>query len=196
MNQDLSNLHILKIIPLYNFYLNRILIFLNILPIVQEFKNNFLGENRMKILIGLSILILSIAAHAGPEEHIQAQTCYYVVAEESSRLNDGVPTEICLETLDVDTSTETISVFSYFNANLFKNLKLTSVSRKNEDTYSFKSVSAIEDSLNQTKLFVNGQVNNYGESDVNFLEIKVEQIVKKINVESPNEINTYKYRAY
>jgi hypothetical protein len=153
-------------------------------------------ENQMKILIALSVLILSIAAHAGPEEHKQAQTCYYVVAEESSQLNDGVPTEICLETLNVDTSAETISVYSYFNANLFKNLKLTSVTRKNEDAFSFKSVSAIEDGFNQTKLFVSGKVNNNGEADVNYLDIKVEQIVKKIYVETPYVLNTFKYRAY
>ncbi len=153
-------------------------------------------ENQMKVLIALSVLALSIAAHAGPEEHKQAQTCYYVVAEEGSELNDGVPSEICLETLNVDTSAETISVYSYFNADLFKNLKLTSVTRKNEDTYGFKAVSALEDGLNETKLFVNGQVNNYGESDVTYLDIKVEQVVKKIYVETPYVKNTYKYRAY
>jgi hypothetical protein len=159
-------------------------------------KNNFLMENQMKALIALSVLVLSITAHAGPEEHKQDQTCYYIVAEESSQLNDGIPTEICLETLNVDTSAETISVYSYFDANLFKNLKLTSVTRKNEDAYSFKSVSAIEDGLNQTKLFVNGQVNNYGESDVTYLEIKVEQVVKKTYVETPYVKNTYQYRTY
>ena len=150
----------------------------------------------MKALIALSVLALSFAAQAGPEEHKQSQTCYYVVAEESSELNDGVPTEVCLETLNVDTSTESISVYSYFNSDLFKNLKLTSLTRKNEDAYSFKSVSALKDGLNETKLFINGQVNNYGESDVTYLDIKVEQVIKKIYVETPYVKNTYQYRAY
>lgn len=150
----------------------------------------------MKIMTVLMALVLSTSVMAGPEEHQSAQTCYFIVKEESSALNDSIPTQICLESLAVDTSAEKIEVYSYFFSDLYKNLKLNYVARKNEDSFSFRASSVLRDDLEKIKLFINGRVDNYGEANLSELEIRVEQVVNKEFVETPYVKNVYKYRTY
>ncbi|MBC7711993.1 MAG: hypothetical protein H7177_01545 [Rhizobacter sp.] len=123
------------------------------------------------------------------------------MAEESSAINDNIPTQICLENLKVDTSANTISIYSYFFSDLYKNVKLNSVTRKNEDFYSFKSSSVVRDDVDgsdtqKITLFISGQVDNYGDADLKYLTLKLEQVVGKTYVEFPYTKNTYKYRTF
>lgn len=155
----------------------------------------------MKTLTALMVLVFSLSAFAGPEEHQQAQTCYYVVAEGSSPLNSNILTQICLESLNVDTFAETISVYSYFFSDLYKNLKLKSVTRRNEDFFSFKSASILRDNgdgsdTQKITLFISGQVDNYGDADLSSLTLSVEQVIGKTYVEFPVEKNIYQYRTF
>ena len=155
----------------------------------------------MKFITVIMALAFSFNVFAGSEEHEQAQTCYYVVVEESSPLNANVPTQICLENLTVDTSNETISAYSFFYSDLYVNLKLKSVTRKNEDFFSFKSSSVVRDEVDGSDtqkiiLFISGQVDNYGAVDLKYLTISLDQVVGKTYVEYPYVKNTYKYKTY
>lgn len=156
----------------------------------------------MKALITLMTLVFSLTAVAGPEEHMQAQTCYYLIAEESSPINNDIPTQICLESLTVDTSAETISIYSYFYSDLYKNLKLNYIARKNEDSFSFRASNLVRNDIVGTEvqkitLFISGRVDNQGEvDDLEYLTISLEQIVGKTWAEAPIVKNIYKYRTY
>ncbi|MBC7428924.1 MAG: hypothetical protein H7336_09955 [Bacteriovorax sp.] len=155
----------------------------------------------MKTFTALMALAFSLSAFAGPEEHQQAQICYYVVVETSSPITNDIPSEICLERLRVDTALDTISAYSYFFPSLYLNLKLDSVTRKNEDFYSFKSSSVVRDDVDgsttqKITLFISGQVDNYGDADLRNLTLNLEQIVGKTYVEYPYVKNTYNYKLF
>lgn len=154
----------------------------------------------MKSLFVIMALALSFNAFAGAEEHDQAQACYYISLEDSSPMNDRIPQNFCLETLNVNPSAETITAFSWFNQSLYENLKIDYVARKNEDGYSFRSSSILRDSLNglgdseRITLKIKGVVNNYGEGDIKFLEVSVEQVFRENFVETPVLKNVYNYK--
>lgn len=156
----------------------------------------------MKIFIALAVLVFSLVASAGSEEHAQSQTCYYVIAEQSSPINNEIPTQICLETLNIDTNAETISAFSFFYPELYEELKLSYVTRKNEDFFNFSASSLLRDDVvgentQKMTLFISGQVDNYGAAaDIKSLTISLEQIVGKTWVEYPYTKNTYRYKTY
>ncbi len=155
----------------------------------------------MKIFTVLLTLVFSLAAVAGPEEHKQAQTCYSIVSAESSEINSNVPAEICLETFSVDTSSEKVFVYSYFDAKIFKNIKLDSLTRKNEDFFNFKSFNVFRDDIDELgntqklTIIISGLVDNVGEADVTALNLTVNQFIGKTYTESAVVKNTYKYRA-
>ncbi len=154
----------------------------------------------MKTIAVLMALAFSFNVFAGGEEHEQAQACYTVVTEESSEINVNIPTQICLERVMVNASENTISVYSFFYSDLYENIKLTYVARKNEDFYSFRSQSLVRDDIDgdmntqKITLFISGLVDNYGEADIKYLTISLEQIVGKTFVETPYVKNVYKYK--
>ncbi|MBC7427516.1 MAG: hypothetical protein H7336_02820, partial [Bacteriovorax sp.] len=45
-------------------------------------------------------------------------------------------------------------------------------------------------------LFISGQVDNYGDADLRYLTLNLEQIVGKTYVEYPYVKNTYNYRLF
>ena len=154
----------------------------------------------MKTIAVLMALAFSLNVFAGGEEHEQAQACYSVVVEESSQINKNIPTQICLERVLVKTTENTFAVYSFFYSDLYENINLTYVARKNEDFYSFRSQSLIRDDIDsdmnsqKITLFISGVVDNYGDADIKFLTISLEQIVGKTFVETPYVKNTYKYK--
>lgn len=155
----------------------------------------------MKMFSVIASLLVSFAAIAGPEEHIQAQTCYSINSEREVRIDPKIPTQVCLESLDIDTTNDTVEIYSYFYSNLYKNVKLTSLSRKNEDYFSFKTSSVfldetIADTTQKLTLTVSGLVDNYGQADLSYLTLKVEQVITKTYVEFPFVKNTYSYTKY
>ncbi len=49
---------------------------------------------------------IGLQAFAGPEEHLSAQVCYRVQLKVGQQLPQSVPSEICLESLNINTATQ------------------------------------------------------------------------------------------
>lgn len=136
----------------------------------------------MKNILGLIILSFGFTAFAGPEDHAQSQACYGIRADQVALASSFVPQQICLETLNVDTSNDTIVAYSYFMDDLFQALKISTLTRKNEDFYSFsaKNILASDAQITNDKsvdveMSISGFVDVYGQGDVNYLKISVIQ---------------------
>lgn len=141
----------------------------------------------MKKLLLSVVVLASLNSFAGPEEHIANQTCYTLKdVSQVALATSYVPTQICLEEVTVNSDTNTISVYSYFMSDLFKNLKLNYFARKNEDGFRFRAssnlateaeVSAVETVTSD--LLISGITDNYLSADVRFLDIQVKQTKEK-----------------
>jgi hypothetical protein len=136
----------------------------------------------MKNILGLIVLSIGISAFAGPEDHVQAQTCYGIRADQVALASSYVPQQICIENLTLDTSNDTISAYSYFMNDLFKDLKIVTLTRKNEDFYSFsaKNILAADAQITTDKsvhveMTISGLSDVYGQGDINYLKISVQQ---------------------
>ena len=134
----------------------------------------------MKIIFTLVTVLMSLAAFAGPEEHISNQTCYHLVKQEKQFVPADVPAQICLEALTIDTAKENVYVDSYFQAGLFTNLKVTSLVRKNEDFFNFKTEALLKNESESVcgkderiYLVLNGLLDNYGSADMSNLQVSV-----------------------
>jgi hypothetical protein len=156
----------------------------------------------MKHLILTLAILTSSAAFAGPEEHINAQVCYELQLEEGQVPSKNVPDSVCVETLLIDLNTEEIEVYSYFQKQLVEDMTVTSLLRKNEDYYSFKSSKTLVNNWNagcgdgeNTVLFINGLTDNYGLADVNYLDIFVTSEVANDTCHSTPAKVVYKYIA-
>lgn len=136
----------------------------------------------MKKFILCSAVVLSFSAHAGPEEHREAQKCYVLSAIDAKRATENVPTELCIETLNIDTASEKINIDTYFFKLFFANVQLNSLTRKNEETLNFKSSGSfyfMEDEQNgqleKLTVLVSGKVDNEGVANPADLKIEVKQ---------------------
>ena len=78
----------------------------------------------MKMFSVIVSILVSFAAVAGPEEHMQAQTCYYINSERDVVIDSKIPTQICLESLDINSANESIEIYSYFFSDLYKKMKI------------------------------------------------------------------------
>lgn len=123
----------------------------------------------MKIVISILVVLSSIVAFAGPEDHIQEQRCYNLTAKDPHAVSKLVPRQICLETVSLDPTAEKLSIYSYFSPELYQNLKTFLVIRSTEDRYDFMASNQIYakfDSVcgpGQTvELFIKGQSDVFG----------------------------------
>lgn len=89
------------------------------------------------ILIAIVVLATSATTFAGPEEHNQAQKCYGLYPPPPGLLPAYFPFEVCVETIEINPVNNTISVFSYFQPELFADMQISSIVRQTKDTYSF-----------------------------------------------------------
>lgn len=152
----------------------------------------------MKLILGLSIIFASMVSMAGPEDHISAQVCYYI--QKTQYVPTNVPSQICLETLDVNPMNSTISIYSYFYPKFYTNVKLTSLIRKTEDNYSFKAESIL---LNEWQsgcgdgetvtMHISGLTDFNGSGDIYTLEISVEQNFTNDTCHSEPQTTVFKY---
>lgn len=155
-----------------------------------------------KLLLSVAVLT-SLNSFAGPEEHISNQTCFSLKNSAQAALaSKYVPTQICLEEVTIDSSKETIQIYSYFMSDLFKNLKLDYFARKNEDYFRFRSSSRLVDqaqvATNQDvtiDLNISGIVDNYGSSDVRYLDVSVTQVKETFPDASLRETTVFEYIA-
>jgi hypothetical protein len=136
----------------------------------------------MKWIAILAVTMFSFHLSAGPEEHKAAQTCYVLDAEQAGEADAEIPLEICLETLNIDVTTHAndISVYSYFQPQLFQGLKVTSLIRQNEDQYTFKASNILLDRWESgcgegqtVELTISGLTDFLGTGDVTRLEVSV-----------------------
>lgn len=158
---------------------------------------------KMKKLLLSVVVLASLNSFAGPEDHVMAQKCYSLKdTTQVQHLTVYVPTQICLEELTIDDSKNTITIYSYFMADLFKNLKLDYFARKNEDFYRFRSSSRLADqaqvATNQdvtVDLNISGLVDNYGSTDLGDLEITVQQKKNTYPDDTMTETTVFEYSA-
>lgn len=152
----------------------------------------------MKLFLPLLMIFSTNALMAGPEDHISAQVCYRL--DDTKNTPANVPSEICLESLQVDPIASTIYVYSYFYPSLYKELKVDSLIRQNEDFYSFKSSNVLHNewqsgcgSGERVELFISGAVDFNGEGDINKLNIRVEQQTTNDTCHSHPQKTVFKY---
>lgn len=150
----------------------------------------------MKLILCMSLCLLSLAAVAGPEERRDAQSCYYPVAQNS----DNKISSICLETISVDLRTEELSIYSYFMPELFKNLKINTLSRRNENGFSLRTKGTISSTLDSktcsgehVSLILNGQLDNDGVTEAQYLDISTETAKYDSNCNLNVEVLKYRY---
>lgn len=153
-------------------------------------------------LIFLGILFSTVISFAGPEEHINAQSCYGLAGTPGVYLSDKVPTEICLETLTINASENTIQVYSYFASNqmLFQNTQLTHLTRVNEDYYSFSASSIFTNEWNSgcrdaetNELVISGRVDSNGDADVSTLKLTLKNETTNDTCHSRPQTHIFEY---
>ncbi len=154
----------------------------------------------MKKFILCSAIALSLSAHAGPEEHREAQKCYVLTATDAKRATENVPTELCIETVNIDTASEKIYIYTYFFNRFFENVQLNSLTRKNEEASIFKSSGPFyftEDEQNgqleKLSVVVSGKIDNQGAADAADLKVEVKQD-RRYNPHSAINSTIYQYQ--
>lgn len=150
----------------------------------------------MKLILGLSLSLLSTLAVAGPEEHRDIQTCYYPQLNSNTKSNG-----ICLEEISVNLQSAELSIYSYFMPEMFKSLKVTTLTRRNENGFTLKTKGVLVNSLNSetcsgehVSLIVNGQVDNDGVGEVQYLEISTE--TTKYDSHCNLNVQTLRYKSW
>ncbi len=129
-----------------------------------------------------ALILTAINSFAGPEDHVQNQVCYRMKTEQIEFASAYTPKEICIENLTIDTNSDKVYVVSYFMPEIFKDLKVTSVVRKNEDFFRFNALNRLADqaqtATNQSvdvDLTISGLVDNNGIADISDLKVSVKQ---------------------
>ncbi len=156
----------------------------------------------MKSVGILVTALVSLNVFAGPEEHKEAQTCYALKAQEGVYVSAEVPLEICLETLEINPMTQQISAYSYFQPQLFANLTVTSLVRKNEDTYSFKASSLLLDRWESgcgeghtVEMKISGETDFLGKGNPQALEVSVDEVTLNDVCHSHPQYEHFTYEA-
>ena len=153
----------------------------------------------MKMILALVVLFIGFNLFADPEDHASTQACY-ALQDNNKDASVNVPTQVCLESLSISPEYATISIYSYFFPNLYKNLKLMSFVRQTEDFYSFSASSLLHndwksgcDNGESVNLVISGQVDFTGLGNVDELNITVEQQVTNDTCHSTSRQYIFKY---
>lgn len=154
----------------------------------------------MKTIISVGILISSLVAFAGPEDHVQAQVCYNLSAKQIATKGEHVPLQVCLEDISINTEKNVASIYSYFNQDLFKNVKVSSLIRQTEDKYRFELTSIIHEDWEvicgegQTvTLKIKGEADFTGAVSKEALTVTVEDEFTNDSCHSPGRMTEYIY---
>lgn len=129
-----------------------------------------------KVFVLVATIVFSFSAFAGPEEHKDAQTCFYALENVK-----GAPSKVCIETVTVDLHDKSIRVYSYFNPKMTDGFELVALSRKNEDLIRFRAVNQI---LPGKALLLTGLANNWGQASFHYLALNL------VDTENGNTIIT------
>lgn len=155
----------------------------------------------MKTFTSMVLVLISAVAFAGPEDHIQAQKCYNLVVAKGEVVSAHVPTQICLESVTLDTGTGQVDIYSYFQPLLYKNLKTDSLIRHTEDRYKYKVSSvvyqdegAVCSASENVSLEIAGETDFTGYGDIDYLDIQVRHETLRDSCHSYPEEVIYKYK--
>lgn len=153
----------------------------------------------MKTILSVIFLLTSLSVWAGAEEHQQAQKCYSLIAIDAQRATEFIPTQICLETIQIDVATNTVEVYSYFNPTLYIGMKLDNLIRVTDDFYSFKSSNVFHftdndqtGQLERLTIILSGRVDFVGFGNPAELNMVVKQDTR-FNPHSAIHSNFYTY---
>lgn len=90
----------------------------------------------------IAVLLLSLNVFAAPEDHLQNQVCYDLKLRQGQTYRpQEVPENVCVEQVQIDVNLTKIYIESYFQSQLFQNLKLKSLIRQTEDSYHYEAES-------------------------------------------------------
>lgn len=154
----------------------------------------------MKVFSILILTLASFSAFAGPEDHIADQTCYFLEASSPAPTSYVIPLKVCLEKISVNLPEQKVSVYSYFSPEFYTNLKLDYLARHNENGFSFRASSVINqtsngscDAASTTVLNIAGRTDNDGAVAPTDLTISVDHLSTSDICHSAAEKTTYNY---
>ncbi len=153
----------------------------------------------MKTMIYLVLMMVSLVAVAGPEDHKQSQKCYFLSSLQAIT-DDKIPAEICLEDVALDPATGKVSIHSYFFPKMFENLEVDSLIRQTEDRFSFTVSKVLFNSLDSgcdqgesVKLIIGGEADFVGTVNNEVLNITVQHHIIGNTCHSQGYTKIYKY---
>lgn len=153
-----------------------------------------------KVLFFMTLVLASLIAKAGPEDHYQNQSCFELVGH-SDTISKTVPTEVCLEDIRLDLSENKINIYSYFQSELFKNLTLINLQQHKENRYDFSAQSLILENYDsgcgegeKVTLLIEGQADGYGISSAERINVSVEREYLHDVCHSFPQVETYRYQ--
>ena len=156
----------------------------------------------MKLLLSMVISFVSVASFAGPEDHIQDQKCYALVATPGPYVSPHIPSEVCFESVTIDLVHNEVIIYSYFAPMMFADAKIISLIRNTEDTYKYRLRNILfadwknvcSDGETVT-LFISGQSDFNGIADMNQdFNVSVEQEATRDSCHSEPQTIVYNYK--
>lgn len=134
----------------------------------------------MKSILATALIVCSLNAFAGPEDHISVQTCYKL---KSTYITNAIPERICLEEISVnspETTQASLNIYSYFNQSYFEGMALTYIARRNENGFSFRAANVLVEtfesgcgSAEKVTLQIYGQLDNDGVGQPEYVDVSV-----------------------
>ena len=156
----------------------------------------------MKLAIGLLSLALGFSAFAGPEEHLQNQTRYTIQVPQGEGVPANIPSEICLEEVVLTAATKTISIYSYFQPQLWQNLLVTNVKQTADGDFTFSAEKILSDISEGTcgysetsTLLVSGKTDYLGRGNPAKLKIIINHSTMHDNCHSNPNDREYTYKV-
>jgi len=164
--------------------------------------SNHNQEIKVKSLLLSAMLFSSAICFAGPEDHVQAQTCYSIKEQDLNSVSEFAPKEICFEELSINTNNDQIYVYSYFShfQKYLKELRLTSLIRQTEDSFSYEAENVFfeqkerhcEDGIKLTLKF-KGNVDFMGQGNIEDQKLSLVQETKADVCHSRAEVSVFNY---
>ncbi len=155
----------------------------------------------MKLAVSVLALVFSTVAFAGPEDHFQNQTCYRANVKSDVVLPTGVPAEICLEEVVVNLETNSISVFSYFQPEVWEDLGLITLIKRSEAEFKFLASKMLSENSDTAcgkaefvELYVIGLTDVKGKGNPNAVEINITHRVTQDSCHLEGETTIYQYQ--
>lgn len=153
----------------------------------------------MKTIALVSVLFMSLTAFAGPEERKETQTCYRLNSiVEGVEVPANLPPEVCIEELVIDPVSQKVTAYSYFQAELYQDIRIRSFTREATGGYSFEVSSEFyehreEGTYDALRLAIFGQTDANGLADLKNLKVAVVRETETDFGHSGTDYETFEY---